>query len=85
MRLRIFAGMSQLEYIRKHILKVTQAEMAAIADVTQATVSRWESGEFQPSLGELSRIRFVAIARGLPWNDAMFFEAVPADIAEAVQ
>jgi predicted transcriptional regulator len=82
MRLRIFQAMKQIEYIRKHILKVTQAEMAGIAEVTQATVSRWESGEFEPSLGELGRIRAAAIQRGLLWNDSAFFEQVPAAILE---
>lgn len=75
--------MKQIEYIRKHILKVTQAEMAAIAEVTQATVSRWESGEFEPSLGELSRIRAAAKERDLPWDDSLFFEATPLEVEAA--
>jgi predicted transcriptional regulator len=78
MRLRIFDAMKPIEYIRKHILKVTQSEMASIADVTQATVSRWESGEFEPSLGELARIRSEAAAREIPFDDSVFFE-VPAE------
>lgn len=71
--------MKPIEYIRKHILKVTQAEMAGIADVTQATVSRWESGEFEPSLRELARIRAEAKQRDVPWDDSLFFEAAPLD------
>lgn len=81
MRLRIFERMKPIEYIRKHILKVTQAEMAAIAQVTQATVSRWESGEFGPSLEEAARIRNEAIQRNLDWDDSAVFQ-VPADLAD---
>lgn len=72
--------MKPIEYIRKHILKVTQSEMAAIADVTQATVSRWESGEFGPSLDEAARIRAEAAAREIPLADSVFFE-VPSEVA----
>jgi predicted transcriptional regulator len=82
MRLRIFHGMKPIEHIRKHILKVTQAEMATIAEVTQATVSRWESGEFEPSLGELGRIRSAAKERGLIWDDSLFFETAPEAAAQ---
>lgn len=70
--------MKPIEYIRKHVLKITQAEMAAIADVTQATVSRWEKGEFGPSLDEAARIRAEAAAREIPLDDSVFFE-VPAE------
>lgn len=48
--------------------------MASIAGVTQASVSRWESGEFEPSLEELRRIRAEAQTRGLDLIDAAFFE-----------
>lgn len=67
--------MKPIAHIRKHVLSVTQSDMAAIAGVTQATVSRWESGELDPSLDELSRIRSAAFDRGLGWNDRWFFEA----------
>ncbi len=67
-----------MEYIRKHILKLTQAEFAAIANVTQATVSRWESGEFEPSLGELMLIRAAAAERGGALSDSAFFEVPPS-------
>ena len=66
--------MGPIEHIRKTVLKATQADLGAIAGVTQATVSRWESGEFGPSLDEMTRIRSEAIARGILWDDAWFFE-----------
>jgi len=75
--------MNQIEYVRKHILRVTQTEMARIAKVTQATVSRWEAGEFGPSQDELRLIRNEAIERGILWNDAVFFEPVPAGVEGA--
>lgn len=73
--------MGPIEHIRRNILKETQTGFAAIAGVTQATVSRWETGEFEPSRDELDRIRSEALARGLPWNDLWFF-AVPETHAE---
>lgn len=73
--------MAPIEYIRKAILNLTQAEFGAIAGVAQATVSRWESGEFGPSIDEMSRIRAAAKARGIHWNDGWFFEAPTAQEA----
>lgn len=67
--------MRPIEHIRKNVLKLTQSGMADVAGVTQATVSRWESGEFEPSLDELGRIRSEAINRNLGWEDIWFFEA----------
>lgn len=52
--------------------------MAAIANTSQATVSRWETGELTPDLSQLDRIRSEAAARGLEWNDAWLFEGAPA-------
>lgn len=75
--------MGPIEHIRKAVLKATQADLGAIAGVTQATVSRWESGEFGPSLDEMTRIRSEAISRGIEWSDGWFF-AVP-ETAEAAQ
>lgn len=65
--------MSAIRHIRKQVFKVRQAEFAAIAGVTQATVSRWERGG-APSLEEMQRIREAAAARRLRWQDKWFFE-----------
>jgi transcriptional regulator with XRE-family HTH domain len=59
-----------------------QQEFAALAGVAQATISRWETGEFSPSLPELQRIRNEAIRRGFNWDDSLFFEdSVNSDAA----
>ena len=68
-------GMNPMPIIRKSIFDVSQAELAAIAGTTQATVSRWESGELHPDRDQLARIREAAKVRGLRWDDAWFFEA----------
>lgn len=65
--------MNAMKNIRKNVFSVTQAEFAAIAGVTQATVSRWESG-IAPSLSEMQSIRAAAYERGINWDDSWFFE-----------
>jgi transcriptional regulator with XRE-family HTH domain len=73
--------MSAIRHIRCHVFGVTQAEFAALAGVTQASVSRWETG-VAPSLDDMRAIREAAVARGIDWNDAWFFE-LPADAVAA--
>ena len=75
--------MGQLLHIRKKLLKLTQSEMAAVTGVSQATVSRWEKGDLEPSRVELARIRDEAMRRNLSWNDSLFF-APEAQSNEAV-
>lgn len=67
--------MNTVAHIRKTILGINQSALAAIAGATQATVSRWETGELSPDLSQLSAIREEVKRRGLQWNDAWFFEA----------
>lgn len=69
---------SPIQAIRKHVLQISQAEMAAIAGTSQATVSRWETEELQPDRAQLARIRDEVIRRGRIWNDAWIFESAPA-------
>ena len=64
-----------MTHIRRDVFRVTQRAFALIAGATQGTVSRWETGEFEPSRDQLARIRDEARARGLGWDDAWFFEA----------
>lgn len=80
MRMRIiYAIMSTIKHIRKNVFKVRQAEFAAIAGVTQATVSRWEAEKTgaAPTLDELARIRDEAVRRRIRWADKLFFD-IPA-------
>lgn len=60
--------MNPMPIIRKNVLDVSQAELAAIAGTTQATVSRWEKGELQPDRIHLGRIRDAVKDRGIAWD-----------------
>jgi predicted transcriptional regulator len=73
--------MIPLKHIRKNLFDISQTAFGEIAGVTQATVSRWEAGELEPSRDEMSKIRDEAAKRGLQWDDRLFFEA-PAVAAE---
>lgn len=75
-------GMNALKHIRKNVFSVTQAEFASLAGVTQATVSRWESG-IAPSLDEMQAIRLAARDRSIDWDDAWFFDMPPSEQAGA--
>jgi predicted transcriptional regulator len=66
--------MNTLRHIRKSIFGLSQAELAAVAEVSQGTVSKWERGDLDPSREEMARIRAEAMKRGLDWNDSWFFE-----------
>jgi transcriptional regulator with XRE-family HTH domain len=67
--------MSVFKRIRIDLFHLQQSELAAIAGVSQATVSRWETGELTPGYEELKRIREEAVRRGIAWDDALFFES----------
>jgi len=73
-----YVAMTAIRSIRKQVFRLNQAEFAAIAGVTQATVSRWENG-VAPSLDEMQLIREAAAARKLKWKDAWFFERPQPD------
>lgn len=70
--------MNPLARIRKEILRITQSELAAVTGVRQATVSRWEKGELEPSREQLAAIRTYALSCGMAWDDLWFFEPRPA-------
>ena len=59
--------------IRVDLFRCDQTEMAAVAGVTQSTISRWESGNGSPDLDALSRIRAEAKRRRLRWRDGALF------------
>jgi DNA-binding transcriptional regulator YiaG len=67
--------MNTIEYIRHEVLGgISQAELAAIADTSQPTVSRWEAGDLEPDRRQLGLIRRAVLKRGLQWDDSWFFE-----------
>jgi transcriptional regulator with XRE-family HTH domain len=68
-------AMNVLRDIRRQVFGVSQVEMAQIAGVRQATISRWEHDIHAPSLPEMGRIRAEAIRRGLEWDDRWLFES----------
>jgi DNA-binding transcriptional regulator YiaG len=65
--------MLPIGHIRNSIFQVTQAEFAALAGTSQATVSRWEKGELAPNTVNLERIRRAASERQIEWHDSWFF------------
>ncbi len=73
--------MEPIEHIRKKVFAVNQEAFGAIAGTTQASVSRWENGEQEPSQTEMARIRQAALNQGLTWDDSWFFE-VPAEASD---
>lgn len=66
--------MTPIEHIRRNVFRVSQELFGDIAGVSQATVSRWESGQWEPNRDELERIRREALARDVEWDDRLFFE-----------
>jgi transcriptional regulator with XRE-family HTH domain len=73
-------AMNAIRNIRIDIFKLKQSEFAEVAGVKQSTVSRWENGG-EPSLEEMRAIRQAALDRGLPWNDAWFFQSQLSETA----
>jgi DNA-binding transcriptional regulator YiaG len=71
--------MSPILQVRKRVFGISQAELAAIANTSQGTVSKWEAGELEPDREQLALIRSAAIDRGLEWSDAWFFEPAPTE------
>lgn len=66
--------MNAMAHIRLNVFRVSQYEMAEIAGVSQATVSKWEAGTQVPLTTALKNIRRSAYLRAIPWQDAWFFE-----------
>lgn len=80
--MRMYAFMNAVEHIRKRIFKLKQAPFAAVAGVSQPTVSRWEQDNLpgsQPTRAEMDRIRSAALDQGLDWDDSWFFQTFPDD------
>jgi transcriptional regulator with XRE-family HTH domain len=71
--------MNQISFLRRQIFKINQAEFAKLAQVGQATVSRWENDENSPSLYHIKNLRNAAAMRGIAWDHEWLFSAVPAE------
>ncbi len=69
-------------FIRKHVLNLSQAELAAVLGVSQPTVQRREArGEYH---GEaLRKLRALVRERRPDWSDSWFFEVPPEIVAAA--
>jgi transcriptional regulator with XRE-family HTH domain len=76
--------MGPIEHIRREVLKISQAELARVAETTQPTVSRWERGKLEPSRAELAKIRQEITEKNLQWSDSWFFDA-PRDPAPSLE
>lgn len=66
--------MNAMARIRHKVFGVSQHEMARIAGVSQATISKWEAGTQVPLITALKNIRQSAIRDCKPWDDKWFFE-----------
>ena len=64
--------MTPIEHIRRNVLRLTQAEMAALTGVHQATVSRWETGAAHIDAAAMAKVRERACETD-GWSDALFF------------
>ncbi|WP_420794815.1 helix-turn-helix domain-containing protein [Azorhizobium caulinodans] len=58
---------------------MTQSTFAIVVGVSQGTVSRWETGDLEPSYDHLASIRKGAHDRRLCWDDAWFFREEAAE------
>jgi transcriptional regulator with XRE-family HTH domain len=64
---RIYAGLGFTD-------KSRQREFAELAEVSQATASRWLNGKDEPKLERIIRLRQRAKKLGYPWSDAWIFD-----------
>ena len=69
-------------FIRKHVLRMTQEQLAAELCVTQTTTCRWDKGGAFPSWAQI-KIREIGRAKRSDWSDSWFFE-VPEEQDDAV-
>lgn len=64
-----------MRFLRETLLGVpNQYIFADMVGVKQATVSRWETGEFRPSAPVMKRIEAIADKRGITLDYKWFFE-----------
>jgi transcriptional regulator with XRE-family HTH domain len=66
--------MNIIKHIRTQLFQIaTQGEFATAIGTTQATVSRLESGS-EITLTVQKAIRAAAKARGIDWDDSLFYD-----------
>lgn len=71
-------------FIRESIFRCrTQAEFAAALGYEQATVSRWESGAIEMSREAMDRVRALAMAKDIAWDNNWFFSVPKSGNAAA--
>jgi|SRR5215216_1377948 len=68
-----------MRHIRTNLFGVTQDVIAAISGASISRVSRWETGDQEPGLTEVHRLRQFAIAHGIPWDDSILHRLSEAD------
>lgn len=66
--------MTPMLHVRKHVLGLSQVDLAVVAKTTQGTISKWESGELEPDRDQLALIREEIQRRDIDWDDRWFFE-----------
>lgn len=67
--------MNPVRHLRCKVFRLTQAEMAALGGIRQATLSRYENGHREVRLSAITKWRAEAKRRRLPWDDRWFFES----------
>lgn len=66
--------MNIIEYVKKHTLKCTDAELAEICDVSRMAVMRWRKGVVIPHFQYIIKLRAEIVRRDLPWDDSYWFD-----------
>jgi hypothetical protein len=69
-----------MRMIRTTVFGCSQDVIAAICGCTGSRVSRWESGQLEPGMLEIHRLRSFAIAHGIPWDDSQLHQLSDVDV-----
>lgn len=69
-----------VRFIRRDVLGLTQAQLATVLKVKQASVSRWESAGRFPA-EHLAAVRQMARMARADWSDSWIFDP-PAKLAD---
>lgn len=58
-----------VKHVRQNVLQTSQTALAILLGKEPSTVSRWEAGEYEPSVYDTICLRHCCVANGLPWSD----------------